>query len=385
MPLSPAEAHVVALTMLVGMGPARLNALLVGAPPGVVWAQLQGGTARAVLAARAGVTSSVVDSWVQAARLVDIDDIACRYQAAGVTVSRPGEPGYPTVLVDDPEPPAVIFSRGEAAGLAEHRCVAIVGTRSCTRYGLEVARELGECLGGAGVAVVSGLAVGIDAAAHAGALAAGGAPPVGVVGSGLDVVYPRANAGLWQRIGSAGLLLSEAPLGARPERWRFPARNRIIAGLSEVVVVVESHERGGSLSTVDEALDRGVTVMAVPGSILSPASAGSNRLIADGSMPVCCAADVLEALGLKAPIAAAAAGGGRQAPAPPPRHAAVLDAFAWQPASLELLQERTGQAPGELALALEALESSGWVERRGLFYERSARPEANTGPQAQPE
>lgn len=384
MPLARAELRVVALVTLPGVGPARLRALLAGGEPEVVWAELLAGSSRLELAARVGVTSEVVDSWVAAARATDLDDLARRYDESGVGVAQEGDPGYPAVLADDPEPPAVVFSRGDRRHLADRRRVAVVGTRSCSRYGVDVARELGGYLATSGVSVVSGLALGIDAAAHAGALAADAAPPIGVVGSGLDVVYPRANAGLWQQLGAVGVLLSEAPLGARPERWRFPARNRIIAGLAELVVVVESHQRGGSLSTVDEALDRGVQVMAVPGSIHSPASAGTNRLIADGSMPVCRADDVLEALGLArtghSPGAPATG-----PPALPPGQAGVLDAFAWQPVTFELLGERTGLAPGPLALALESLESGGWVERRGLFFERLATPDPIPGPQAQPQ
>ena len=129
---------------------------------------------------------------------------------------------------------------------------------------------------------MSGLASGIDAAAHRGALAAGSAPPIGVVGSGLDTVYPRGQERLWRDVASAGVLLSEAPLGGAPERWRFPARNRVIAALADVVVVVESHRRGGSLHTVDEADRRGVEVMAVPGSVRNPAAAGTNELLAEG-------------------------------------------------------------------------------------------------------
>lgn len=366
-----ADVHLLGLLALPGMGPARLGALLRQHDPETIWTALVDGRQRRELASWAGTHAAVVDPWVSAARLADLSDLAQRYEAARIGVARLGHAGYPPALVEDPEPPVVLFSRGDEAVVERHRAVAIVGTRSCTRYGVEIARELGQRLAEAGVSIVSGLAVGIDAAAHAGALSADAAPPVGVVGSGLDVVYPRANTGLWQQVASKGLLLSESPLGARPERWRFPARNRIIAGLAELVVVVESHHSGGSLSTVDEALERDVQVMAVPGSILSPASTGTNRLIADGSMPVCDTADVLEVMGFDV-------GGPDQptvgAPGDDDRlsteQAVVLDALAWQPASLQLLSDRTDMAHGTLALALERLESAGWVERRGLFYER---------------
>ena len=163
-------------------------------------------------------------------------------------------------------------------------------------------RELGRDLGRAGVRVVSGLALGIDAAAHHGALDAeadGGAPPIGVVGSGLDVTYPRAHGALWTAVAAAGVLVGEAPLGAAPEPWRFPARNRIIAALGSVVVVVESHPRGGSRHTVDAAEARGRQVLAVPGSVRSPASRFTNELLADGCHPARDVTDVLVALGLE--------------------------------------------------------------------------------------
>ena len=385
------DPHLIGLITLPGMGPARLRTLLAGQDPRAAWEELLSGSARQRLAARTGAGETIVAGWIAAARRADPGELASRYEAGGIAATSHGGPGYPQALHDDPEPPAVLFSRGDLARLDAHRRVAIVGTRSCTRYGIEVARELGESLAVAGASVVSGLAVGIDSAAHAGALAVGGAPPVAVVGSGLDVVYPRANAGLWQRVAGEGLLLSEAPMGAQPERWRFPARNRIIAGISEVVVVVESHESGGSLSTADEALERGVQVLAVPGSIHSPASVGTNRLIADGSMPVCRTADVLELLGLPSArhqgvdreVAQGAnpIGTGVQ---PPAEYMDILEAFGSQACSFDLLSERTGRQAGQLALALEALESSGWVELRGLFYERVARPRAAPGPQGQP-
>jgi DNA processing protein len=291
-----------------------------------------------------------------------------RHHLAGVGISGRGGAAFPAALGEDLDPPAVLFHRGDLDALGGPR-VAVVGTRRCTRYGRDVAVELGEGLSAAGVAVVSGLALGIDAAAHVGARRAA-TPPIGVVGSGLDVVYPRANAALWADLAAHGVLLSEVPLGSPPVAWRFPARNRIIAALADVVVVVESHERGGSLSTVAEALRRDRPVLAVPGPIRSPASAGTNRLIAEGCAPVCGVDDVLVALGLSP---------GRRRPAserrPPPGAPgqAVLEAFGWQPATLEQLAVRTGLGVGPLAVALESLQRDRWVEARSGWYERVGR------------
>src|SRR5258705_11936294 len=162
-----------------------------------------------------------------------------------------------------------------------------------------MAFELGHDLAAAGVRVVWGLALGIDGAAHAGALAApGGAPPVAVVGSGPDVVYPRRHADLWRRVVDAGVLFSESPMGAAPEGWRFPLRNRIIAALADVLVVVESRHQGGSRHTVDAAADRDRTILAVPGPVRSPLSADPNELLHQGAGPARDVVDVLVALGL---------------------------------------------------------------------------------------
>ena len=175
--------------------------------------------------------------------------------------------------------------------------MALVGTRAPTRYGIGVAAQFGADLAAAGVSVVSGLALGIDGAAHEGACGAG-APPIGVVAGGLDDPYPRRHARLWERVAARGVVVSESPAGVRTEKWRFPVRNRLLAALSDVVVVVESRHHGGSRHTVDAAVARGVPVGAVPGSIRSATSEGTNALLADGAFPVCSYGDILVALSL---------------------------------------------------------------------------------------
>jgi DNA protecting protein DprA len=179
--------------------------------------------------------------------------------------------------------------------------VAIVGTRSATSYGLQTSSELGRGLAAAGVVVVSGLALGIDGAAHSGALRTGRedpAPPVAVVGTGLDVLYPKGNASLWREVEGHGVVFSEAPLGTTPRARVFPARNRIIAALSDVVVVVECQLGGGALYTAEAAARRSIPVCAIPGSVRSPASAGTNGLLVDGCTPVRDVDDVLTAVAL---------------------------------------------------------------------------------------
>ena len=314
---------------------------------------------------------ALAESWARAGCSVSPQEVAEVHERAGVRILLPEDPSYPELLASDVEPPAVIFALGDLSAL-EARRVAIVGTRRCTGVGAGVARELGRELSTAGVAVVSGLALGIDGAAHRGALDAvpGGAAPVGVVGSGLDVVYPSRHRELWEAVARRGLLLSEAPLGARPTGWRFPARNRVIAALAEVVVVAESHARGGSMHTVEEAQRREIPVMAVPGSVRSPASRGVNELIADGCHPVCDTADVLVALGLSSTRRARSQADSRPAPTPPA--AAVLDAMGWDPATLEHLVVRTSLRLPDLSLALEELVSGGWLALDGGWYERVA-------------
>jgi DNA processing protein len=277
-----------ALAGLPELGPRRLLALLRRWPPAEAWERVRAGDVGAALPR---LPPAVAAAWRTAAARCDLPALAAALAEQGVAVHVVASPGYPARLADDPDPPPVLFVHGSAASLAslavlDGPTVAVVGTRRCTPYGRDVAAALGRDLALAGVAVVSGLALGVDGAAHEGALVAGGAPPVAVVGSGLDVVYPRQHARLWGRVAAAGAVLTEAPLGAGPEAWRFPLRNRVIAGLADVVVVVESHERGGSRHTVDAAIERGRTVMAVPGSVRSPASAGTNALLRLGAAPL---------------------------------------------------------------------------------------------------
>ena len=367
----PAEAYAAALVGLPQMGPARLTALLATGHPAVVWRRVAAGdlpAAPEVVRALGPKRAEIVRRWRAASAGLDVAEAWHDTVRAGVRVALVGTPAYPSALAGDVEPPAVVFHRGALETIEGPR-VAIVGTRRCSATGAGVAFELGRDLASAGVAVVSGLASGIDGAAHRGALAAAGAPPVGVVGSGLDVVYPRDQHELWQAVAAAGALLSEAPLGGRPERWRFPARNRIIAALADLVVVVESHRRGGSLHTVDEADRRGRDVMAVPGSVRNPAASGTNELLAEGRAPVCSVDDVLVALGL-----GRARTGDPVDRRVPPDHAdrPVLDAIGWQPSTLDQLVLRTGRDLAGLAPALDRLCDAGWVTRHGGWYERVA-------------
>ena len=222
----------------------------------------------------------------------------CAELGFGIHVS--GEPDYPEALAEDFERPPILYSRGDVGVVGGPLAVGIVGTRNASIEGRELARWFGRELSAAGVQVVSGLASGIDAAAHRGAMEAGGAPPVAVVGCGLDIVYPRSNQALFDDITRVGAVVSEHEPGVPPMPHHFPLRNRIIAALSTVLVVVESRAVGGSLITAGQAADRNRTVLAVPGSVRSPTAEGTNRLLRDGCGPALDPDDVLIALGLAA-------------------------------------------------------------------------------------
>jgi DNA processing protein len=260
-----------------------------------------------------------------------------------------------------------LFVRGDLDVLADRR-VGIVGTRHASAAGRATAAELGAALSAASVAVVSGLARGIDAAAHRGIRAdPGPGRPVAVVGCGPDVHYPKPNADLWEWVAEAGLLISEWPPGVPPDAWRFPQRNRILAALSEIVVVVESRERGGSLITARAAADRGIEVMAVPGSPRSRASAGTNQLLVDGVAPLTCVDDVLVALGLDHRRQGTLPFDPRRPPDELQRR--VLEACEREPSNLDMIVAATGLSITDAALGAARLERSGWLAEAGGWFE----------------
>jgi DNA processing protein len=280
-----------------------------------------------------------------------------------------GRPGYP-ILDALPDRPAVLLAEGDAPDVLDRPRVAVVGTRSATLHGLRDARELGKFLAEAGITVVSGLAIGIDGAAHEGALDVEGGGVVGVVATGLDVVYPRRHSVLFDRVRGAGLLLTESAFGAQPLRWRFPVRNRIIAALADAVIVVEATIAGGARITAGFALDYGRTVLAVPGSRRNAAAAGCNALLADGAHPLLDPNDVLVAVGLTP-------GARRGWGAPPARGqptgdaAAIVRACGGEPATADQLVSRTGLTPDAVALAIRDLEKGGWIARdQGYLWPR---------------
>jgi DNA processing protein len=274
-----------------------------------------------------------------------------RLEANGVRWLARSSAGFPPLLRAIHDPPAGLFVRGAAEiELLGRAAVGIVGARSCSPYGAQIARMLGRELAAAGLVVVSGLARGIDGEAHRGALEAGEAT-VAVLGCGIDRDYPASHAELAARIRATGLAVAEYAPGVEPAPWRFPARNRIIAGLCAATVVVEARERSGALITADLALEEGREVLAVPGEITSALSRGTNDLLRLGATPLLASADVLELFGLS-PSAAAAVELTEVADK-------VLGRLRDGPASADELARATGLEAAALASALTELELAG--------------------------
>jgi len=278
---------------------------------------------------------------------------------------------FPGLLQQIHDPPRAMYLRGRGdVELLSRPAVAIVGARACSAYGAQVARMLGRELAAAGLVVVSGLARGVDAEAHRGALEAEGVT-VAVLGCGIDRDYPAAHAELARRICARGLVVSEYEPGVEPAPWRFPARNRIIAGLAAATVIVEARERSGALITADFALEDGREVFAVPGEITGALAAGTNRLLRQGATPLTSAADVLEVFGLDE-VRAQPAKLGRAAQA-------VLEQIADGPLTADELARSRELSAGDLAAALAELELAGAVAESDGIY-RAAAPALTAEP-----
>lgn len=348
------------LALIPGIGVARLKALLdrFETPSGALAAPLELlGTVPEIFPATA--------TGIRTADRCEARTALAALEAMGGHLLLPGDASFPAALSLIPDPPAHLFALGNLA-LLTRPAVAIVGSRDHSLYGAEVCRSVARAAAELGLVVVSGMARGLDAVAHAGALDGGGGT-IGVLGNGLGVVYPAANRELYQQVRESGLLLTEFPPGERPRIGSFPRRNRLISGLARVVVVVEAAESSGALQTVACALEQGRDVLAVPGQITSAVSAGTNRLLRDGAAPLLELEDLLahfpelsrqtQAI----PLALAAALG--------PLEARLVRALWSGPRRAEELVEGSA-APVEAALdALSALELAGRVrqEAGGLY------------------
>ncbi len=266
-----------------------------------------------------------------------------------------GAPDYPSALLQTADPPLVLYVRGQLQALAHPRQLAIVGSRNPTPQGADNARQFARSLAQANVCVVSGLALGIDGAAHAGALEGGGTT-IAVVGTGADGVYPKQHGALAARIAEQGAIVSEYPLGTPPMSANFPQRNRIIAGLSQGTLVVEAAVRSGSLITARLATEQGREVFAIPGSIHAPQSRGCHALIRQGAKLVESAQDILEDLRLIVPEAPKAMSFSEE-------EDSLLAAMGFDPVGLDALQARTGFDTAQLQARLLELELDGKLGR----------------------
>jgi DNA processing protein len=362
----PDEAFVAALVGLDGMTHRRSRLLLGRRSPAEAWAVATGAaSAPPAVADLFRSDPTLAGRWSRSAASRSVECVWDACAQGGIRVVLPSAIDFPAQLVDDPTCPAALFVRGDL-GVLDGRRVAIVGTRNATQRGRETAAWFGHDLATAGVAVVSGLAKGVDGAAHRGCLAADGRP-VGIVGNGLDDPYPRQHGPLWGEVAGRGVLISEWPPGTRPDAFRFPLRNRLIAALAEIVVVIESRERGGSLSTAREAAERGVPVFAVPGALDSPASVGTNQLLRDGVAPATEPSDVLVALGLDTRRSGRRRVDHRRPPDALGRR--VVDLARTDPLTVDATATRLHVDVVDAAMALARLERDGWLVEAGGWFE----------------
>jgi DNA processing protein len=364
-------AAYLALVRMPGMGAVRLRTLITAFE-----------SARAALAAPHGAIAALpgfsraAASAVRSCPLQPGRDTLDRLERLGATALLPADDRFPPLLREIPDPPALLYAWGDLA-LLKRPAAGIVGSRHHTAYGAEAARVLASGIARAAV-VVSGMARGIDAIAHAAALDVGGAS-VGVLGNGFGVIYPAANRLLYERMIAQGCLITELPPGERPHAGAFPRRNRLISGIAGVTVVVEAALKSGALITADYGLDQGRTVLAVPGPITSPTSLGCNRLIQQGAKPALTAGDVLEELGLPGAADPGPAARGdthanqeRLAPGAPhrsqPRDLSVLQRSLWEalvaePKHVDALVAAAGAETGAVLTALTELELRGLVKQ----------------------
>lgn len=363
-PQPPERDYWLALTRVPGIGPARFQRLIQHFGSAVAaW------RAPAVALAQAGLDARAVQHLLTLRAAFDPVGEQERLAARGITALTIEDAAYPAALREIADPPPVLFLRGQLVA-ADDWAVAIVGTRRATAYGRQVAEALATTLAEAGVTVVSGLARGIDACAHRAALAAGGRT-IAVLAHGLDTVYPPEHQALAAELVAHGALVSEFPVGTRPDAANFPRRNRILAGLARATVVVEAGRSSGALITADLALEQGRDVYAVPGNIFSPASQGTNALIKEGARPLTDPRELLEELHLTLLAEQQAT---RAALPADPTESTLLAALDSEPRHVDELARATGLPIEAVNSALVMMELKGLVRLAGpLSYVRGQR------------
>lgn len=349
--------YLIGLQHIEGLGPRTLNLLLRHfGKVETIWH-----LGRKQLESETNLKASFIEHFIERKKGLNLDRILENLEKKEIKTVTILDDDYPPNLREIYDPPSVIFYQGEWQ-VNDSRALGIVGSRRATVYGKKVAEKFGGDLASAGFTVVSGLARGIDSAAHRGCLASSGRT-IAVLGSGVDVIYPRENAKLSMEIKEKGVLLSEFVPGSTPKPGNFPARNRIIAGLSLGVLIVEAAARSGALITADFALESGRDVYAIPGPIVSPNSKGTNNLIKQGAKLVDQVGDILEEFDL---------GNDKKEKSNVPKdreldltadEKLIFNALSWEPIGIEEIIQSTQWAPSQVQTALTLLELKGLVEQ----------------------
>lgn len=358
------KIFLITICSLPGMGRRLLNELItVYGSPQAAWEALQAGLAAEV------VGRERYEDWGRAHLDIDPDTFCTEIIDKGIDIRVIGEKGYPDLLAQIDDPPVVLYYKGSNIPDVGPG-IAVVGSRKASPYGMEVARSFSAEFSSRGLVVVSGAAYGVDTAAHTGALERNGFT-YAVLGCGVDVVYPRSNSRLFDKISEHGCLISEFPIGTPPIGYNFPVRNRIIAGMCLGVVVVEASPKSGALITADYALASGRDVFAVPGPVNSINSVGTNRLIRDGALPATSAEDIIEALGIDA-IDASGQDGGLELPLEPTDRLGV-ELFTRIERGLSDIDNLTAGfdcSPGRVLSRLSMMEIQGLIFKGndGHFY-----------------
>jgi DNA processing protein len=356
------KAYWVALNKVSGIGAVRMAALLAACGSAAAAWQASIHDLKA-----AGLDRRALEHLLQARRELDVAAEWERIQQAGIDVITLQDDDYPANLRQIDAPPPLLYLRGTLQP-SDIWAIGVVGTRRASAYGREVTHGLARDLACQGITVVSGLALGIDTVAHRAALEAAGRT-IAVLGSGVDQIYPPENRGLAYKIMEQGALLSEYPLGTRPEAGNFPPRNRIISGLSKGVVIVEAGERSGALITARFAAEQGREVFAVPGSILHPGSAGCNALIQQGATPLLATQDILTQLNLEQVATHRAVQAAVQAD---PQEAHLLEFLGREPRHVDELVRDTALPAPTVSSLLAVMELKGLVRQVGnMSYVRN--------------
>ncbi len=348
----------VAFNLVRGIGAVRLQALIDHFGDAATAWRAEPDELRA-----SGLGGKVIERVLELRASLELDKLWDRIGAQGIHVMTWPDQEYPARLKEIDQPPPVLYIRGELLP-EDDFAVAIVGTRRITPYGRQVTEELAGYLAANGITVISGLARGVDATAHAAALRAGGRS-LAVLGSGVDRIYPPENRALAEQLIAHGAILSDYPVGTAPEATNFPPRNRIISGLSLAVVVIEAGETSGALITAEFAAEQGREVFAVPGSILAPQSKGTNKLIQNGALPLISPQDLLQALNLTRVSAQKSA---RHLLPADEIEKQLLQALGSEPLHVDELRNQTGLPVEKVSAALVMMELKGMVRQVGAMH-----------------